>query len=126
MGHNAIVGQSGGPTTVINSSLAGVFSVCRATGSMPTTAPHASATGTTAPSFRRSAQLRGRYSRMRMVPPRLVSSAVYTMPPESWPSARPTRKRSRYTRLPGSIWICGTAARASLPQCGQMLSPFRS
>ena len=29
MGINAIVGQSGGPTCVINSSLAGVFSVCR-------------------------------------------------------------------------------------------------
>ena len=32
MGHNAIVGQSGGPTTVINSSLAGVFSVCKRLG----------------------------------------------------------------------------------------------
>ena len=32
MGHNAIVGQSGGPTTVINSSLAGVYSVCRRLG----------------------------------------------------------------------------------------------
>ena len=29
MGINAIVGQSGGPTCVINSSLAGVFSACR-------------------------------------------------------------------------------------------------
>ena len=32
MGHNAIVGQSGGPTTVINSSLAGVYSVCKRLG----------------------------------------------------------------------------------------------
>ena len=32
MGANAIVGQSGGPTAVINASLAGVFSVCRASG----------------------------------------------------------------------------------------------
>ena len=32
MGHNAIIGQSGGPTSVINSSLAGVFSVCRRRG----------------------------------------------------------------------------------------------
>ena len=32
MGINAIVGQSGGPTSVINASLAGVFSACRAHG----------------------------------------------------------------------------------------------
>ena len=32
MGSNAIVGQSGGPTAVINSSLAGVFSACRSCG----------------------------------------------------------------------------------------------
>ncbi len=32
MGANAIVGQSGGPTAVINSSLAGVFSACRSCG----------------------------------------------------------------------------------------------
>lgn len=32
MGHNAIVGQSGGPTTVINSSLAGVYSACKRLG----------------------------------------------------------------------------------------------
>ena len=32
MGVNAIVGQSGGPTAVINSSLAGVFSACRSCG----------------------------------------------------------------------------------------------
>ena len=32
MGINAIIGQSGGPTTVINASLAGVFSACRAHG----------------------------------------------------------------------------------------------
>ena len=32
MERNAIVGQSGGPTAVINSSLAGVFSACRALG----------------------------------------------------------------------------------------------
>lgn len=32
MGHNAIVGQSGGPTSVINSSLAGVFSACKKRG----------------------------------------------------------------------------------------------
>ena len=28
MGNNAIVGQSGGPTSVINASLAGVFQAC--------------------------------------------------------------------------------------------------
>ena len=28
MGKNAIVGQSGGPTAVINASLAGVFQAC--------------------------------------------------------------------------------------------------
>ena len=32
MGRNAIVGQSGGPTAVINASLAGVFSACKAQG----------------------------------------------------------------------------------------------
>lgn len=32
MGNNAIVGQSGGPTSVINASLAGVFSACRKCG----------------------------------------------------------------------------------------------
>ena len=32
MGINAIIGQSGGPTSVINASLAGVFSACRAHG----------------------------------------------------------------------------------------------
>lgn len=32
MGHNAIVGQSGGPTSVINASLAGVFEACRSRG----------------------------------------------------------------------------------------------
>lgn len=32
MGHNVIVGQSGGPTAVINSSLAGVFQACRMRG----------------------------------------------------------------------------------------------
>ena len=32
MGHNAIVGQSGGPTCVINSSLAGVYSACKKCG----------------------------------------------------------------------------------------------
>ncbi len=32
MGANAIVGQSGGPTAVINSSLAGVYSACRSCG----------------------------------------------------------------------------------------------
>jgi len=32
MGANAIVGQSGGPTAVINSSLAGVFSACKSCG----------------------------------------------------------------------------------------------
>ena len=32
MGANAIIGQSGGPTSVINASLAGVFSVCRERG----------------------------------------------------------------------------------------------
>ena len=30
MGKNAIVGQSGGPTSVINASLAGVFESCKA------------------------------------------------------------------------------------------------
>ena len=29
MGKNAIVGQSGGPTSVINASLAGVFESCK-------------------------------------------------------------------------------------------------
>ena len=32
MGINAIVGQSGGPTAVINASLAGVYSACKAHG----------------------------------------------------------------------------------------------
>ena len=32
MGNNAIVGQSGGPTSVINASLAGVFTACRKRG----------------------------------------------------------------------------------------------
>ena len=48
------------------------------------------------------------------------------MPEESWPSARPIRKRSWYTSVPGSIWICGTAAWESLPQWGQVLCPPRS
>ena len=32
MGKNAIVGQSGGPTSVINASLAGVFESCKSRG----------------------------------------------------------------------------------------------
>ena len=32
MGRNAIVGQSGGPTSVINSSLAGVLQACQMRG----------------------------------------------------------------------------------------------
>ena len=32
MGKNAIVGQSGGPTSVINASLAGVFQACQSRG----------------------------------------------------------------------------------------------
>ena len=34
MGSNAIVGQSGGPTSVINSSLAGVLQACQMRGAL--------------------------------------------------------------------------------------------